>query len=74
VKQDGIEIAMGKNALIYALDRNYIYAICRLTVDLEDQETILPDLEGHSVDFFIEDFSAFQGKNCKSVVERFSKA
>jgi len=43
-------------------------------VDLQDQENVLPDLEGHSVDFFIEDFSSFQAKNCKAVVEKFSKA
>jgi len=51
VSQDLIEILMGRSPVLIALDKGYVYAVCRLTVDLKDQETILPDIEGHSLDF-----------------------
>lgn len=40
---------------------------------MEDVKTVLPDLEGRSIDFYIEDFSDYQASNCKNVVEKYSK-
>lgn len=51
VSQDLIEISSGKSPVLMALSKGQTYAVCRLTVDVEDLGYLLPDIEGHSVDF-----------------------
>lgn len=46
-----IEISMGRSPALMALAKNQSYAVCRLTVEVEDIGFLLPDIEGHSLDF-----------------------
>lgn len=46
-----IEISMGRSPVLMALAKGQNYAVCRLTVNVEDVSFLLPDIEGHSLDF-----------------------
>lgn len=68
-----IEISMGRSPVLMALAKGYNYGVCRLTVNVEDVAFLMPDIEGKSLDFYIKDFSKYQGKYCQDVLKKFPK-